>query len=488
VDWYEYVRQQAPRYNLDPDLVARVMRQESGANPAAVSPAGAIGLMQLMPGTAKDLGVDPRDPRQNIHGGLTYLQQQMERFNDPALALAAYNAGPGAVQKHGGIPPFDETQKYVRAILGGGQMQPQPMGSYDDPGMAPADGFEERMRWLMEMQQQQQRPTNPLLHIGLGILSTPTGTGSPLMGIARGVRRGLAAAGATNPQAMTPVQMLQAEAALAKLESGREERTLSRKQRAREEAWRRNEVTRLRNLGTPEDLQQADMLEAQVVEPKNYLDFLEEQRKPPEIFEVNGQSVIWDAEKGAAVPVPVSGVTTEQPGPDPKEEVTTANVLVDNYRTDTKPLEEQLRRWDIVKSYSPETMSGVQDRSLIVSYAKMLDPTSAVMTGEAESVAQAGRTMPWITDLWTKAQGQGLSTQQRQEIMQEIEHLARQRSEESVDTWTRYSQQFGRAGIPFEPYIGERPRVAVFPETGAAIEPGAQIAPGIKYIGPRNAR
>lgn len=116
----QLVRAEAIRQGIDPDLAERLARQESGFNPAARSPAGAIGTMQLMPGTARELGVDPDDPLQNIRGGLTYLKQQLERFKgDPRLALAAYNAGPGAVQKHGGVPPYRETQQYVQRILGG---------------------------------------------------------------------------------------------------------------------------------------------------------------------------------------------------------------------------------------------------------------------------------------------------------------------------------------------------------------------------------
>jgi hypothetical protein len=109
----------ARRNNLDPDLFLRLIQQESGFQPHVTSSAGAYGPAQLMPGTAADLGVDPRDPLQNLEGGARYLRQQMDTFGDPRLALAAYNAGPGAVQKYGGVPPYKETQNYVASILGG---------------------------------------------------------------------------------------------------------------------------------------------------------------------------------------------------------------------------------------------------------------------------------------------------------------------------------------------------------------------------------
>lgn len=106
------------RYGVDPDLLAAVAWTESGFQADAVSHAGAIGLMQIMPGTAEGLGVDPRDPVQAIDGAARYLRQQMDRFGDTRLALAAYNAGPGAVEKYGGVPPYDETVAYVGKVLG----------------------------------------------------------------------------------------------------------------------------------------------------------------------------------------------------------------------------------------------------------------------------------------------------------------------------------------------------------------------------------
>lgn len=120
VDYRQAARDAARRYGVPEDLFLRVVQQESAFNPEAVSSAGAIGLTQLMPGTAADLGVDPRDPLQNLEGGARYLAQQLDTFGDPALALAAYNAGPGRVRQYGGIPPFEETQNYVNRMLGGG--------------------------------------------------------------------------------------------------------------------------------------------------------------------------------------------------------------------------------------------------------------------------------------------------------------------------------------------------------------------------------
>jgi Transglycosylase SLT domain len=99
-------------------LFQSLVKQESAFNNAAISPVGALGFCQLMPGTAADLGVDPSDPLQNLDGGARYLATQLNTFGRIDFALAAYNAGPGNVQKYGGIPPFEETQNYVRRISG----------------------------------------------------------------------------------------------------------------------------------------------------------------------------------------------------------------------------------------------------------------------------------------------------------------------------------------------------------------------------------
>lgn len=108
----------AARAGLPVALIDAVIRTESGYRSQAISRVGAMGLMQLMPATARSLGVtDPFDPRQNVMGGAMYLRRMYDRFGSMPLAIAAYNAGPGSVAKHGGIPPFKETRRYVATVL-----------------------------------------------------------------------------------------------------------------------------------------------------------------------------------------------------------------------------------------------------------------------------------------------------------------------------------------------------------------------------------
>ena len=113
------VSAQSQAYNVPAPLIRAVIQQESGRDPSAISSAGAMGLMQLMPGTARAYGViNPFDPAENVAGGTAYLADLIRQYHgNVPLALAAYNAGAGAVAKYGGIPPYSETQEYVRSIL-----------------------------------------------------------------------------------------------------------------------------------------------------------------------------------------------------------------------------------------------------------------------------------------------------------------------------------------------------------------------------------
>ena len=132
----------AQKYGVDPALLRGLIKQESGFNPNAHSGAGAVGLCQLMPGTAASLGVtNPLDPAQSIDAGARYLRQQLDAFGgDVQKALAAYNAGPGAVKRYGGVPPYAETQNYVRQVMAYADQyrtQSQPVSATGGTGALP---------------------------------------------------------------------------------------------------------------------------------------------------------------------------------------------------------------------------------------------------------------------------------------------------------------------------------------------------------------
>ena len=167
-DYRALAVQEAQRAGVDPALVLRVLQTESAGQPGAVSPKGAIGLMQLMPQTAKELGVDPNVPEQNIRGGVRYLKQQLDRYQgDVSKALAAYNAGPGAVDQYGGVPPFKETKDYV-AHIGGG------MPTTLDAELADMATLDEDLAHLASA-----RSTPPPSVASAGMLQPSTRTGDP---------------------------------------------------------------------------------------------------------------------------------------------------------------------------------------------------------------------------------------------------------------------------------------------------------------------
>lgn len=115
--YYQMAIRKAEQYGIPKQLYFNLVTAESNWDPLIVSPRGAIGLAQLMPATAEELGVDPWDAQENLDGGARYLSQQFARFGTWELALAAYNAGPGAVANYGGIPPYPETEDYVKKIM-----------------------------------------------------------------------------------------------------------------------------------------------------------------------------------------------------------------------------------------------------------------------------------------------------------------------------------------------------------------------------------
>ncbi|MBO6291908.1 MAG: transglycosylase SLT domain-containing protein, partial [Selenomonas sp.] len=153
--WEPYIQEYAKKHNVDPNLLRAIIKTESGFNPDAVSPAGAIGMAQFMPSTAAAVGIDPHDPIQSIEGAAMHLRTLIDSFGSERLAIAAYNAGAGAVKKYGDVPPFQETQEYVEKVLAA----KHGYESDDSPdavephylGKAEMESSLENVRWFKEL-------------------------------------------------------------------------------------------------------------------------------------------------------------------------------------------------------------------------------------------------------------------------------------------------------------------------------------------------
>lgn len=189
-NWQDQARIVARKHGIPEDLFLRLVKQESGFNPKARSGAGAIGLTQLMPGTAQGLGVDPNDPYQNLEGGARYLAQQKKKFGKWNLALSAYNSGPGGAESSGQVEAFPETQRYVRNIMGGQSFAgpaAAPSGLSGPPRVAAPD-----MGLINQLMQSNSEivgvPGLPAdLLGGLGASSLPRRAGKPVGNLSNGL-------------------------------------------------------------------------------------------------------------------------------------------------------------------------------------------------------------------------------------------------------------------------------------------------------------
>jgi hypothetical protein len=355
----------ANRNGIDPNLYLRLVQQESGFNPNALSPKGAMGPAQLMPATAAELGVDPRDPLQNLDGGARYLRKQLDDFNgDIRLALSAYNAGAGNVRKHGGVPPFKETQNYVRAILGGDGGSTMIMGSRGAGAMG-------------GMPQEEEGPT--------GLLSLITDP-------ERRARLGMAFAG----MALRPNE--------AVMSLG-------------EEKIKNAEDTRLKNRTAQwlasrgrDDLAQAMMTGA--LDPKTAVATAMQPADQVSGIEVGGKLV--DPRTGQVLYDPTNGGQTLTP-----EQLTMLNALRDDATQATKELGAVKSAYTDIQTFY-ENQGAVSDRALVIAFAKVLDPTSVVRESEAAALANAGSLEAGLrsTLLNTLQGGGNLPPQIRTEIAQ----------------------------------------------------------------------
>lgn len=414
MDYQAEARRIAQEVGVDPDLFVRLVKQESGFNPGAVSSKGAMGLTQLMPGTAKDLGVDPRDPIQNLYGGARYLKQQIDTFGNPMLGLAAYNAGPGNVKKYGGIPPFKETQGYVQNIMGG-------YVKGDD---------------VMDQQQPMQKRGGLM---GLVDFATQR---NPETGLS-----GIEAFGA----ALDPLIMPEMRAGEAIRSRGA--------QRVKSQSMNKT-IEWLRNNGYPEA---AAMIEQNPAIAANVLSAVAAERlkgpAKPKIFNVDGRLV---TEGGQVI---YEGAPK---GPDP-------NLIVDARKefTGLKPVKDFS---DVSFAYSrvvrsAEDPSPAGDLALIFNYMKVLDPGSVVREGEFATAQNAGGVDERIRSMYNRVvEGTRLTGPQRADFVDRASRLYQGAEEQYSSIANQYRELARQAGLPVEQVIPDFTYKGSVPERSTLIQ------------------
>jgi hypothetical protein len=407
VDYRQAARDAARQYGVPEDLFLRVIQQESGFRPDVTSSAGAYGLAQLMPGTAAELGVDPRDPLQNLAGGARYLRQQLDAFGNPALALAAYNAGPGRVRQYGGIPPFEETQQYVQRILGGGAM---PMFQTGRGGMMPPR--EQQPRGILEALGIQKRDPD-----AEGETALPFYQRDRFADVMGGLAVGL------NELRGQPSQAIPAIVARG------QDRREDRRQRNMTADW----IASQGRTDLAEGIRSGSLTAAQAMQMM--------QRPGP--MEVGGR----------LIDPTTFEVLYEPPAEGPKPEA------ISNARREftslpaVRSFAEQTASFGRVIA-SAEDPSPAGDLALIFNYMKVLDPGSVVREGEFATAQNAGGVDERARALYNRVlEGTRLTVGQREDFVDRAARIYRQGEEQYTSLADQYAQFARAAGLPVEEVV-----------------------------------
>lgn len=436
-DWRAEARRIAVENGVNPDLFERLVQAESSFNPNARSGAGAQGLAQLMPATAGDLGVDPSDPMQNLQGGARYLRQQIDRFGNVPMALAAYNAGPARVARAGGVPNITETQNYVAKIMGGGRIMGGSMGSGDMVGGDMVGGAGEGIS--MDGYMQDQQPRGLLGSLGIQKRDPAAGGETALPFYQRGTFKDMMGnlAIGLNSLRMNPDENLAAR--VQGRMQGRQDTAMANRtaQWLSQQPSGQMYVQMIQSGAAPATVlsqYQSDMRAAQAANAP----------KPIEYKEVNGKIVAIDPNTGTATDVYGSGSLTP-------DQVSTSGALRDDLRN-------ELGSFNLVRSgYQTiqdlyENSGSVSDYALAVGFAKILDPTSVAREGEVAAIAGSGSIDAGLRAQLTNAlNGTGsLPPQVREEIARIAAQKYAREAERAKSTLDRYKFAAEQANVPFE--------------------------------------
>lgn len=373
VDYRAAAVELAQKYGLDPNLFVRQIQQESGFNPEARSPAGALGLAQLMPGTALDMGVMRIDPMQNLEGGAKYMRMLLDRYKgNYQLALAAYNAGMGNVDKYGGIPPFKETQNYVSTIFGSAPMGTQ-FGNTQQGGPA--------------VDQYAQPPQQK------GILSY-----------------------LTDPEKRAKLGLVLSS--LASTPNAGVQQMLTNKIAGFEDARTANKTAQWLASKGRDDLAQA--VAGGMLSPKDAVAQAMQVPGKRNVMEVNGKLV--DVDTGAIVYDSTGGAAPQLTS----EQLSGINTLRDDASSAYSEFGQMKDAYGSIETFYSNPGS-VSDKALVVAFAKVLDPTSVVREGESAAIANAGSLTSGLREtLLNTLQGGGnLPPEIRTEILDLSEKLYR---------------------------------------------------------------
>ena len=422
-DYRQMATDAARRYGIPVDLFLAQINQESRFNPQAVSPAGAIGLGQIMPGTAKELGVDPRDPAQNLEGSARYLSQQYRKFGDWGTALAAYNAGPGAVSKYGGVPPYKETQNYVRTILGnvgrGTDVAADTMTALGRGGQTVTP---DQIAQGAMAQSAGQEPEQPR-----GLLGNLFGNPDTMAALAM----------AFNSMRLNPDPNLSAV-----LSAQMKERRTERK----EQSQLNKTLAYFEKLAAAGDPRAAEALAYAkgTGDIPGALKIASQKGEKPQIIELGNKLVRYDPTTGQTTEVYSSGPDTKAIA-DARKEFTSQPWV--------KSFSDQAGAYSrIMKSIEDPSPSG--DLALIFNFMKVLDPGSVVREGEFATAANAGSVDERVRGLYNRVMsGERLTPEQRADFADRATKLYQGASEIYQGRAQQYAGFASAAGLPVEQVI-----------------------------------